>query len=131
MKVDIKQLLVTVLSGVTVAILMPLITGCSSPGGCRTCRKESVGRPPTPQPVSPAPAVSGPGTSPASPKIAALPYGGQKTCPVTGEELGSMGEPIAVTLKGQTVYVCCRGCIAKAQVNPDKALAAVAAERVR
>lgn len=105
----LKQLLRTVLGGVAVALLVPLLAGCSSPGGCRTCRKE----PPAPVPT------------------AALPYGGQKTCPVTGEELGSMGKPVAVTLKGETVYVCCRGCAAKAQANPDKTLAAVAADRGR
>jgi|DewCreStandDraft_4_1066084.scaffolds.fasta_scaffold311598_1 hypothetical protein len=136
MNAVIKQLLVTVMGGVTVAILVPLVTGCSSPGGCRTCRKESPGPPPAPTlpaanpmagPVSPASPSGTPGGS----AIAAAPYGGQKTCPVTGEELGSMGQPIPVTLKGQTVYVCCRGCVAKAQADPDKALAAVAAERAR
>jgi hypothetical protein len=120
----IKQLLVTVLGGVTVALLVPLVTGCSSPGGCRTCRKESPGPPPAPPPALPGPAA-------AAPTPAALPYGGQKTCPVTGEELGSMGSPVAVTVKGQAVYVCCRGCAAKAQADPDKTLAAVAADRAR
>lgn len=131
MKAVIKQLLVTVVGGVTVALLVPLVAGCSSPGGCRTCRKESPGPPPTPPPASPGPAVSGPGTPPATPKVVTAPYGGQKMCPVTGEELGSMGKPVPVAVKGQTVYVCCRGCAAKAQADPDKTLAAVAAERAR
>jgi hypothetical protein len=56
-------------------------------------------------------------------------YGGQKTCPVTDEELGSMGPPIPVGAKGQTVYVCCEGCVAAVRRNPDKYLAKVAAER--
>lgn len=120
MKAAIKQWLVTVLAGVTVALLVPLVTGCSSPGGCRTCRKESPGREPAPLGYN----------LPAAP-AAAAPYGGQKTCPVTGEELGSMGEPVPVTLKGKTVYVCCRGCAGKAQADPDKTLAAVQAERAR
>lgn len=128
MNAVIKQLLVTVLGGVTVAILVPLVTGCSSSGGCRTCRKESPGREPAPLGHNlPTP----PSGSPGVPAAAAAPYGGQKTCPITGGELGSMGKPIPVTLKGQTVYVCCRGCVAKAQADPDKALAAVAAERAR
>ena len=131
----IKQLLVTVLSGVTVALVVPLVTGCSSPGGCRTCRKESPGPPPAPTLPAAHPSVGAGGpaqpSEPASAPTAALPFGGQKTCPVTGEELGSMGDPIPVTVKGQTVYVCCRGCAAKAQANPDKTLAAVAADRAR
>lgn len=141
MNAVIKQLLVTVLGGVTVALLVPLVAGCSSPGGCRTCPKESPGREPAPpgynvavrppQSVPPGPEVSGPKTPPATPKSATAPYGGQKTCPITGEELGSMGKPIAVTVKGQTVYVCCRGCAAKARADPDKTLAAVAADRAR
>ena len=129
----LKQLLATVLGGVAVALLVPLLAGCSSPGGCRTCRKESPA--PTPTPAVPAASPGGAGSAlpagPSSAPTAALPYGGQKTCPVTGEELGSMGRPVAVTLKGETVYVCCRGCAAKAQANPDKTLAAVAADRGR
>ena len=119
-----KLFCVTVLGGLAVALLVPLVTGCSSPGGCRTCRKESPG------PVPPPPSLPGPaGGCPDVPRP--LPYGGQKTCPVTGEELGSMGKPVPVTVKGETVYVCCRGCAAKAQADPDKTLAAVAAERKR
>jgi hypothetical protein len=47
---------------------------------------------------------------------------------VTGEELGSMGNPIPVTVKGETVLVCCQGCVKKVQRNPDKYLAKVHAE---
>jgi len=56
-------------------------------------------------------------------------YGGQKTCPVMGEELGSMGPPMPVTVKGQTIYVCCRGCASKVQRDPDTYLTKVIAER--
>lgn len=110
-----KQLLATVLGGV-VWLIVPLVAGCSSPDGCRTCRKEV-----------PTPAAN---LGPTVPTGAAAPadrlYGGQKTCPVTGEELGAMGKPVAVTVKGRTVYVCCRGCADKAQADPDKTLAAAA-----
>ena len=85
-----------------------------------------------PNPAIPVANLGGAGSAlPAGPSSAPLPYGGQKTCPITSEELGSMGKPVAVTLKGETVYVCCRGCAAKAQANPDKTLAAVAADRGR
>ena len=47
-------------------------------------------------------------------------WGGQKVCPVTGEELGSMGEPIPVMAKGQRIFVCCRSCVAAVKRNPDE-----------
>ncbi len=50
----------------------------------------------------------------------------QKTCPVTGEPLGSMGVPPKLTLKGQTVFLCCASCKKKAEADPDKTLQAVA-----
>ena len=56
-------------------------------------------------------------------------YGGQKTCPVTDEALGSMGPPIPVTVKGQTIFVCCQGCVAEVQGDPDVYLAKVMRER--
>lgn len=56
-------------------------------------------------------------------------YGGQKTCPVMAEELGSMGPAIPVTVKGQTIYVCCRGCASRVQRDPDAYLAKVDSER--
>ncbi len=61
--------------------------------------------------------------------LAQSPYGGQKTCPVTGEPLGGMGPAIPVSIKGQTIYVCCRGCVAKVQRDPDTFLRKVEAER--
>lgn len=110
------------------ALLVALAAGCSSPCGGRTCRKEQPG----PSPVaSSLPAPTAAGSPAAPPGGVAAPYGGQKRCPVTGEELGSMGQPVPVNVRGQTVYVCCRGCAAKAQADPDKTLAAVAAERAR
>lgn len=56
--------------------------------------------------------------------------GGQKTCPVTGDELGTMGSPIPVTLPGgQTLYVCCSGCAIQVLRDPQKYLRIVEAER--
>lgn len=43
-----------------------------------------------------------------------------KVCPVMGEPLGSMGDPIPVTVDGETLFVCCRGCIKKVRANPAK-----------
>ncbi|HEY2908798.1 MAG TPA: hypothetical protein VGI99_01040 [Gemmataceae bacterium] len=60
---------------------------------------------------------------------AALPFGGQKLCPVTGEELTSGA--IAVNTRGQKVYVCCPGCAMKVKLNPDKYLPAVMEDRAK
>jgi hypothetical protein len=49
----------------------------------------------------------------------------QKTCPITGEPLGSMGVPPKLTLKGETVFICCLACKGEAETDPDKTLHAV------
>lgn|GEM_PF-6247120 len=54
---------------------------------------------------------------------------GQKLCPVTGEPLDSMGGAIPVTVKGETIKVCCQGCVKAVTKDPDKYLAIVHAER--
>ena len=51
----------------------------------------------------------------------------QEWCAVsTDERLGSMGPPIKIELKGQSVFLCCNSCKKKAEADPDKALAKVA-----
>jgi hypothetical protein len=60
---------------------------------------------------------------------AMLPYKGQRTCPVSGEKLGVHGSPVPLTLKGETIYVCCSSCVEKAKEAPDGCLAKVKAER--
>jgi uncharacterized protein (TIGR02231 family) len=37
--------------------------------------------------------------------------------------LGSMGPILKVTLKGQPVFLCCKGCVAEANAHPDETLA--------
>ena len=37
----------------------------------------------------------------------------QKICPVSGQELGSMGEPIKIQAGEQTAFLCCKGCQGK------------------
>jgi len=34
----------------------------------------------------------------------------QLVCPVSGENLGSMGVPIKVAAAGQEFFICCKGC---------------------
>jgi len=51
----------------------------------------------------------------------------QRTCPILADSrLGSMGPPVKLTLDGETVFLCCAGCVGKA-----KADAAATAKRVR
>jgi YHS domain-containing protein len=47
----------------------------------------------------------------------------QKVCPVSGERLGAMDKPVKITVKGQTVFLCCAGCEETIRKNPDKYLA--------
>jgi uncharacterized protein (TIGR03000 family) len=47
----------------------------------------------------------------------------QKFCAVQeGIRLGAMGVPVKVTVKGQPVFLCCKGCVDRAQTNPDQTL---------
>src|SRR5690348_17198775 len=63
------------------------------------------------------------------PVVAEPPYGGQKTCPVSGASLASVSNPLPVVVKGQTIYVCCSQCAAKVKADPDVYLTRVATER--
>jgi uncharacterized protein (TIGR03000 family) len=45
--------------------------------------------------------------------------------------LGSMGVPVKVTLKGQTVFLCCPACREKAERDPDATLARANALRAK
>ena len=56
----------------------------------------------------------------ASDQVAALK---QKTCPVTGDLLGSVGKPYKVQIGERTVFVCCEGCIEELKAEPQKFLA--------
>lgn len=60
-------------------------------------------------------------TVPASEQqLAAAAIARQKICPVSGKPLGSMGQPVAVSVNGQTVYACCGGCVNAIKSNPAK-----------
>ena len=43
-----------------------------------------------------------------------------KTCPVSKEDLGSMGGPLKVTRDGKSTFICCKGCLKQLQADPDK-----------
>lgn len=42
------------------------------------------------------------------------------TCVVSGEKLGSMGDPVVMEHDGVTVKLCCKSCVAKFKENPAK-----------
>ncbi|QDV82146.1 hypothetical protein [Stieleria magnilauensis] len=60
-------------------------------------------------------------TVPASEQqLAAAAIARQKICPVSGKPLGSMGDPLAVDVNGQKLYVCCAGCVNAVESDPTK-----------
>ena len=61
-------------------------------------------------------ASSGSGSSSVKPYM-------RDTCIVTGNKLGSMGDPIREVVEGQEVKFCCKTCITKFHKNPAKYLA--------
>lgn len=120
------------LAHLSAAILVAgLLAGCKSSGcGCPAPGPAAGHSVPSAPPALPSYSTPAPIPTSAGPAAAAATkYGGQKTCPVTGDTLGSMGEPIPVSVKGETVYVCCKGCVRRVQADPDKYLAVVRAER--
>lgn len=58
---------------------------------------------------------------PSADQVAAL---AQRTCPVTGDLLGTDGKPLKVQVRGRTVFVCCEGCVDELKVNPEEFLPA-------
>ena len=43
----------------------------------------------------------------------------QRKCAVANSALGSMGTPVKVTVGNQSLFLCCKGCVAKVKKNPD------------
>jgi membrane fusion protein, copper/silver efflux system len=52
----------------------------------------------------------------------------QKTCPVTGAPLDSMGGPIRVEVAGRIVFVCCKVCEKPLRKDPEKYLSRLPAK---
>ncbi len=46
----------------------------------------------------------------------------QRSCPITGKRLGSMGVPVKIVLKGRPILVCCPFCLDKAKANEQTTL---------
>jgi YHS domain-containing protein len=47
----------------------------------------------------------------------------QALCPVSGENLGSMGVPIKVSAEGKDAYLCCKGCVKDFEKDPKAVFA--------
>ncbi|MBX7257240.1 MAG: hypothetical protein K1Y02_12825 [Candidatus Hydrogenedentes bacterium] len=41
------------------------------------------------------------------------------TCPVSGEKLGGMGDPVIKVYEGREVRFCCKGCVSKLEKDPE------------
>lgn len=61
-------------------------------------------------------------STPAAAETSAKPYP-LDICLVSGEELGSMGDPVVIVHEGQTIKFCCDKCVPKFKADPDKYLA--------
>jgi Cu(I)/Ag(I) efflux system membrane fusion protein len=88
-------------------------------GATRSSAPAAEPTPPPLPPVEASPVAKGLSKlSPADQALAAK----QKTCPVTGELLGSMGMPPVVEINGRKVFICCKGCEAALRKEPGKYL---------
>jgi len=63
-----------------------------------------------------------PSADPADPNLKPCPL---KTCVVSGEELGKMGEPFRIAYKGQEIKLCCKACDKDFQKEPEKYLSKI------
>ena len=52
-----------------------------------------------------------------------------KTCVVSGEELGAMGDRVAYTYEGTEVQFCCPDCVKDFQKDPAKYIAQIQAAK--
>lgn len=43
-----------------------------------------------------------------------------KTCLITGEKLGGMGDPYVLKYKDREIKFCCKGCVKDFNKDPDK-----------
>jgi YHS domain-containing protein/predicted small lipoprotein YifL len=112
-----------VVSWVAVLGLIVALSGCGS-----KAQQEKPKTPPT-EKSAPAKATDQTGPADAPEGLAQLSAEDraaaekQRVCPVSGDVLGAMDKPYKVTVKGQTVFLCCQGCEAQLLKDPDKYLA--------
>jgi len=64
---------------------------------------------------------------PSPERVKAAKVVGNKICPISGDEIGSMGPGKTVIYQGKAVQLCCGGCLKKFAKEPAKHLAAAEA----
>jgi hypothetical protein len=50
-----------------------------------------------------------------------------KVCPVSKEDLDSMGGPLKVSRGAKSIFICCKGCLKEIRANPEKFFGVTAA----
>lgn len=85
----------------------------------------------TPTPAGPPAIPAVPATQPATPDAASSKADGYPidVCILSGEKLGSMGDPIVMNHEGTEVRLCCAGCVDEFKKNPAKYVAKLAAAK--
>lgn len=76
-------------------------------------------------PVLPTPPATPTQTSAATAAAKVKPYP-LTTCPVSGEKLGEMGEPVSFVYQGQEIKLCCKNCRKDFDKDPAKFLSKLA-----
>lgn len=66
-----------------------------------------------------APLMASAGEEAPAPKVKPYPL---KTCLVSGEPLGEMGDPTVINHEGQEIKFCCKDCVKSFNKEPDKYL---------
>lgn len=105
--------MIKLMASMFIAGALAVLAGC---GDGHDHSSHDHGTPAVKTPESPA--------APADPNAKPYPL---KTCVVSGQELGSMGEPMRFTYKGQEIKLCCKGCEKKFHAEADKFLEKIAA----
>ncbi|MCZ6573771.1 MAG: hypothetical protein O7C98_11475 [Planctomycetota bacterium] len=107
------------LLGAAVAVLTALTLGCGSDREPEPTNTQDKGAPSSDTTEQDEVTAALAELSPADRKLAMA----QKVCPVSGRPLGSMGTPIKVTGGGETVFLCCGGCVKRFENDPEQYLA--------
>lgn len=116
-----SRLFIAASLGVSIALVSLVTTGCSDhPPASPPATAERPASPPTKPSEADEVAVERKKLSAADRSMVEA----QEWCVVmTDERLGAMGPPIKLTIKGETVFICCKGCKKTAESNPDETLA--------
>ena len=110
-----EQSMLKLIGSMTVAMGLVVLAGC---GDGHDHSSHNHGATVAKSPEMPA--------APADPNAKPYPL---KTCIVSGEELGKMGDPMRFTYKGQEIKLCCKGCEKKFHADVDKFLEKIAAAK--